>query len=307
MINIRTAEQHSRQQPAATLIEVLESTRSADLIAKFAGDGPTPPTSLAALEEVLAGADRLAVIDVETTGLYRRDRIVEIAIVTIDRTGRVIDEFETLVNPFRDPGPAWLHGVTATMLVDAPGFDDIADHVAARLNGAVVVAHNLRFDSRMVGQELSHAGIDVDWGEGLDTLYATGCKLEVACAKYGIRNEGAHRALFDARATGQLLMAVANIFSGNCRPAVARPLQAATQCRILTRDGFATVVADTGTFVSRNSASSNPEPRQFKVDFGGFRLTRRSTTKTGQNHKFWPVFLFINCSRSSCGDVPVSR
>jgi DNA polymerase-3 subunit epsilon len=245
MINIRTAEQHSRQQPAATLIEVVESTGSADLIAKFAGDGPMPPTSLATLEEVLAGADRLAVIDVETTGLYRSDRIVEIAIVTIDRTGRVIDEFDTLVNPFRDPGPAWLHGVTATMLVDAPGFDDIADHVAARLNGAVVVAHNLRFDSRMVGQELSHAGIDVDWGAGLDTLYATGYKLEVACAKYGIRNEGAHRALFDARATGQLLMAVANTFTSNCRPAVARPLQAATQCRILTRDGFATVVADT--------------------------------------------------------------
>ncbi|RAV14074.1 hypothetical protein DQP57_06815 [Mycobacterium colombiense] len=196
------------------------------------------------LEDVLAGVDRLAVIDVETTGLYRTDRVVEIAIMVMDASGRVIDEFDTLVNPYRDPGPTWIHGITASMLVDAPAFDDIAGHVAARLTGAVVVAHNLRFDTRMLGHELVRAGIDVDWGQGLDTLDATGCKLGVACAEYGIAQQGAHRALYDARSTGQLLLAVAEAFTTTCHPAVARPVQDELPRRILTRDGFTEVRAE---------------------------------------------------------------
>ncbi|WP_165605950.1 3'-5' exonuclease [Mycolicibacterium mucogenicum] len=186
---------------------------------------------------LLGGADRIAVIDVETTGLYNVDRVVELAIVTMDSTGTVVDEFETLINPHRDPGPTWIHGLTPTMLAGAPGFDDIAAHVAARLHGAVVVGHNLRFDTRMIGNEFGRANIGIDWGTGLDTLRATGCKLEVACAEYGIVPDGAHRALFDARATGRLLFAVADAFSRACLPVVAKPLRHSPPRRVLTRDG----------------------------------------------------------------------
>lgn len=193
----------------------------------------------------MSQADRIAVIDVETTGLYRTDRVVEIAIVTMDATtGTVIDEFDTLVNPLRDPGPTWIHGVTATMLIDAPPFEDIAHHVAARLHDAVVVGHNLRFDTRMVSNEFERAAIKVDWGIGLDTLRATGCKLGVACTEYGISLDGAHRALHDARATGQLLLAVADAYSGTCLPVSAAPLHHTAPRRVLTRNGFADVVLD---------------------------------------------------------------
>lgn len=193
------------------------------------------------LAGLLAGVDRVTVVDVETTGLYRTDRIVEIAIVTMDTSGNVINEFDTLVNPLRDPGPTWIHGVTASMVTDAPTFDDIADHVAGRLHGTVVVAHNLGFDTRMIGQEFNRAGVDIDWGAGLDTLRATGCKLGVACAEYGVDQQGSHRALFDARATGQLLLAVCEAFTRTCFPVVVRPLHQAPARRVLTRDGFAHV------------------------------------------------------------------
>ncbi|WP_253867108.1 3'-5' exonuclease [Mycobacterium asiaticum] len=183
-------------------------------------------------------------VDVETTGLYRSDRIVEIAIVTMDSTGRVIEEFDTLVNPLRDPGPTWIHGVTASMLTDAPTFEDIAEHIAARIHGTVVVAHNLRFDARMIDQEFSRTGVQIDWGTGLDTLQATGCKLGVACAEYGIRQQGSHRALFDARATGQLLFAIWESFTRKCFPVAVTPLHHAPAKRILTRDGFAHVSID---------------------------------------------------------------
>ena len=49
---------------------------------------------------------RLVVIDCETTGFSRYDRIVEIAVVTLDsRTLEPVDEYDTLVNPERDLDP----------------------------------------------------------------------------------------------------------------------------------------------------------------------------------------------------------
>lgn len=221
-----------------------ETLRSTGRIPAVVDDTRTKFIRHSGLEGVLAGIDRIAIIDVETTGLYRTDRVVEIAIIIMDASGRVIDEFDTLVNPYRDPGPTWIHGITASMLVDAPAFDDIARHVAARLSGTVVVGHNLRFDTRMLGHELARTGIAVDWGQGLDTLDATGCKLGVACAEYGIAQHGAHRALYDARSTGQLLLAVAEVFTNTCHPVIARPVHDEVPRRILTRDGFTEAPAE---------------------------------------------------------------
>lgn len=188
------------------------------------------------LAGLLGEADRIAVIDVETTGLWSTDRVVEVAIVTVDRSGSIVDEFECLINPLRDPGPSWLHGLTPSILRDAPMFEDVALHLAALLDGAVIAAHNLRFDRRLLSYEFDRAGIDIDWGNGLDTLRAIGCKLDAACADYGIHLHGAHCALNDARATAHLLMRVADAFD-DCRPAVAYPLSGDTP-RVLTRDGF---------------------------------------------------------------------
>lgn len=207
--------------------------------------GPPPFTSVptgsvasqAVLERLLAVGDRVAVIDVETTGLYNVDRVVEIGIVTLDRTGTVVDEFETLVNPCRDVGPTWIHQVTASMVADAPTFDEVAPHVAARLDGAVCAAHNLPFDARMIGNEFTRNGLDIDWGDGFDTLTVTGCKLGVACEDYGITHPGEHRALYDAQAVAALLLSVADAFEpGRSVPARTAALDVAP-IRIHTRDG----------------------------------------------------------------------
>ena len=84
--------------------------------------------------------DRFAVVDVETTGVYNSDRIVEVAVVTISPNGRVVDEWDTLVNPLRDVGPTHIHGITASMVTAAPTFDEVSGALAERLNGAVLVA-----------------------------------------------------------------------------------------------------------------------------------------------------------------------
>jgi inhibitor of KinA sporulation pathway (predicted exonuclease)/ribosomal protein S27E len=204
---------------------------------------PPPPAATGATASasaaLFAGANRLAVVDVETTGLYSSDRVVEVAVVTLDSAGVVVDEFETLVNPGRDVGPTWLHQVTASMVADAPTFDEVAQHVASRLDGAVIVAHNLPFDRRMLDHEFARARITVDWGDGLDTLQVTGCKLGVACTEHGIRFDGdAHSALADARATAQLLARLAHQFPTSGRIAAAYPLEV-TPIRVHTRAGTA--------------------------------------------------------------------
>lgn len=190
-----------------------------------------------AVWEHLIGRDgRIAVIDVETTGIYNVDRIVEVAIVTLDCEGNICDEFETMVQPLRDVGATWIHGIDAGMLRGAPTFADVAQHVAARVDGAVVAGHNVRFDMRMIGNELTTAGIDIDWGFGLDTLRATRCKLEVACAEHEIEFVGAHRALIDARATAELLAVTRPFYDDRYTPAIARPLHV-TPLRVCPREG----------------------------------------------------------------------
>ncbi|KMO71627.1 3'-5' exonuclease [Mycolicibacterium chlorophenolicum] len=180
-------------------------------------------------------------IDVETTGVYNTDRIVEIAILTMDCDGRIHDEFETLVQPRRDVGPTWIHGIEAIMVRTAHVFADVAHHVAARRDGAVVVGHNVTFDTRMIGNELTAAGIDIDWGSALDTLRVTRCKLGQACVEHGIALDNAHRAIADARATARLLFATCSRFTDSCSPAAARPLHV-TPLRVHAREGRVVVL-----------------------------------------------------------------
>lgn len=203
--------------------------------------GACTPSVRTGIEHLIGRAGRIAIIDVETTGLYNTDRIVEIAILTLDCDGRVHDEFETLVQPLRDVGPTWMHGVDAGMVREAPTFSTVAHHVASRLDGAVVVGHNVGFDTRMIGNELSKAGIDIDWGLCLDTLRATGCKLSQACADRGIPLDNAHRAIADARATARLLFATCDRYVDACTPAIARPLHC-TPLRVRAREGHIEVL-----------------------------------------------------------------
>ena len=66
-------------------------------------------------------AGPIAVIDVETTGLFpfRHDRVVEVAAVIARADGRIEREFVSLVNPARDIGPSSIHGLTSEDILDA--------------------------------------------------------------------------------------------------------------------------------------------------------------------------------------------
>ena len=150
-------------------------------------------------------APQLAVIDCETTGLGRHDRIVEIAVLTLDPDSwETLDEYDTLINPERDVGPVELHGITASMVEAAPTFAQVAAPLARRLHGAVLIAHNISFDARMLRYEFTRLHVEFGAVSGRCTLRATREKLGAACRRHGIALENAHRALADARSTAAL-------------------------------------------------------------------------------------------------------
>lgn len=103
---------------------------------------------------------RYAIIDVETTGgRASRDKITEIAIVLHDGE-RILDRFETLLNP-ECPIPygiTELTGISQDMVENAPKFYEIAKRVVEMTEGAIFVAHNVRFDYSFIREEFSRLG-----------------------------------------------------------------------------------------------------------------------------------------------------
>jgi DNA polymerase-3 subunit epsilon len=152
----------------------------------------------------------LAIIDVETTGLnpYRHDRVIELAALVTELDGEVIREFATLVNPERDVGPTSIHGLTASDIISAPRFAEVAGMLLDALNGCVAVAgHNIRFDLSFLSAEFGRLGHAFPNCPTVCTMrLAGGGTLSSCCEDYGIVfQENTHMALHDARATAQLL------------------------------------------------------------------------------------------------------
>jgi len=155
-----------------------------------------------------------AVVDLETTGgRYIRDRVTEIAIVLHDGC-RVIDTFESLVNPecYIPYGITQLTGITQEMVNEAPKFYEIAKQVVEMTEGAIFVAHNVRFDYSFLREEFSRLGYTFTRKQ-LCTVRLSrktfpgypSYSLGKITTHLGISIEARHRAMGDAMATAQLL------------------------------------------------------------------------------------------------------
>ncbi len=136
---------------------------------------------------------------------------MEVAVVRL--TGGTSDEYVTLVNPLRDVGPSYIHGLTAEDVAGAPMFSEIVGDLLEMIDGAVMVAHNIRFDRDFLSAELSAAGVFLPAIPCLCTLELAyrlepglaNHRLANCCAAAGMFYDGAHTALGDARAEAELL------------------------------------------------------------------------------------------------------
>jgi len=157
-----------------------------------------------------------AVIDTETTGLSPNynHRVLEIAVVLVNEVGHLVDEWDTLINPQRDVKATGIHGITDADVSNAPTFAQVANKISSLLAGRVPVAHNLSFDASFLMAEFAHLGVKISLNStnGLCTmrmasryLPAGRRNLESCCRTIGYKLDSAHAALYDARATANLL------------------------------------------------------------------------------------------------------
>ena len=165
-----------------------------------------------------------SIIDIETTGGDPKvDRITEIAIYLHDGE-KVIDSYVSLVNP-EMPIPEFITRITGIdneMVREAPKFYEIARRIVEITDGAVFVAHNVRFDYSFVQKEFRTLGYTFSRKQlctvKLSRKLIPGHKsysLSKLAPALGIKNEASHRAFGDATATVELFEKLLAIQAGN--------------------------------------------------------------------------------------------
>ena len=203
--------------PTAIARALLDDVVSGD--ARLAWCGPAvgladPPGAATALE-----AASFVVFDLETTGLSpARSRIVEIGAQRVEAL-EAGATFETLVNP----GVALpvaitsLTGIGQDDVRRAPGPDLAVRRFLSFAGDAVLVAHNARFDmgfldravERLTGRRVAAPVVDTVWlARRLLHGRTKRFGLEPLAHFFGTAVAPCHRALADASATAEILIAL---------------------------------------------------------------------------------------------------
>jgi DNA polymerase-3 subunit epsilon len=204
--------------------------------------------------------DRIAVIDLETTGLspWRYDRVVEIGIVLISEDGSVLAEYETLVNPCRDIGPSSIHGISASDVIGAPSFAEVVGDILVLLRNATAIAgHNVAFDRNFLIKEFERVGLSFPEIPVICTYQRLGrSNLLACCEEYGVApNDMPHRALSDARVTAQLVSVLCaedpTVISSNRISSVLWPNEPARNTRCFRREDAQLVQAAPPEYLQR--------------------------------------------------------
>lgn len=107
---------------------------------------------------------RFVIFDVETTGISPRSghRVIEIGAVCLE-DGVKTREFHSLIDPGRKiPATAQrIHGICDAMLRGQPPPDRVYPAFHRFIQGAVLVAHNARFDLSFLQYEFSRLGMSM--------------------------------------------------------------------------------------------------------------------------------------------------
>jgi DNA polymerase III epsilon subunit family exonuclease len=201
-----------------------ELQHSIDLQEKLVAGAGTPKRvpftapkadSVAKLGHVLAkGGAEFVVLDLETTSFKpEHGYIVDVAALRV-RDGKVVDRFESLVNPGQAIVGHQIHGLSDADVAKAPTAAEVLPKLAAWIGDAALVAHNVSFDLPFIAR---HMPSDTKWEptavfDTLELAYqlypdAGSYRLpELVRYLFGRDHAAAHRAMPDAEATAELFI-----------------------------------------------------------------------------------------------------
>jgi DNA polymerase III subunit epsilon len=169
------------------------------------------------LDQPLAGAEFVA-LDTETNGLGGDlCELTEVGAVLVGG-GELHETFDSLVRPERplSRGIQRFTGITQGMVDGAPGVGAVLPDIAGLLEGRVLVAHSVRFDTRVLRQAFERAGLDWPRPPALCTValarrfapLARKRGLATLADSLGIEVNEVHRALPDALTCARVFCAL---------------------------------------------------------------------------------------------------
>lgn len=173
-------------------------------------------------------SDRLAVFDLETTGIdVETCRIVSATVAVLNAAGEVEQRRDWLLDPGIEipAGATNVHGITTEQAVlngqgAAEGVAEIVSALRAHLaDGLPVVAYNAPYDLTLLNREAQRYGIaplisprpvidPLVIDKGVDKYRKGKRTLEVTSAFYGVTLSDAHDAGADAIAAGRVAQAI---------------------------------------------------------------------------------------------------
>jgi len=203
---------HAELQHSIDLQEKLAATAGKAKKIPFLGP---KADSIVKLGQALADPTaEFVVLDLETTAMKPENGyIVDLAALRV-QGGKVVDRFESLVNPGRSIVGHQIHGLSDGDVDKAPTAAEVLTRFAAWVGDAPVVAHNVGFDLPFV---LRHMPPDAGWKpsavyDTLELAYqlypdAGSYKLaDLVRFVFGRDHGAAHRAMPDAEATAELFI-----------------------------------------------------------------------------------------------------
>lgn len=159
--------------------------------------------------------DTYVVFDLETTGFSsKNDKIIEIGAVKIKK-GLVVDRFSEFVNPeMRIPyNITELTSITDEMVENAETIEKILPKFLEFCKDSVIVAHNAGFDvgfikknARDIGEEFNYPVLDTVPLARYLYPELKKVKLNIVAKHLGVSLENHHRAVDDAKCTGDILL-----------------------------------------------------------------------------------------------------
>jgi DNA polymerase III epsilon subunit family exonuclease len=179
-----------------------------------ASDAPTVETAITHVNANSGVEDDYVAVDIETTGLGRDARIIELGAVRI-RHGRKVASFSQLVNP-QIPIPAkvtQITGITDRNVKGKPTIDKALPKFYAFCGRDTWIGHNIRrFDIPVIAREAQRVGAgmpDVSFYDTMELSQALLPQLDhhrvVDLIRYfGIAKTERHRAADDAAQTAQV-------------------------------------------------------------------------------------------------------
>jgi DNA polymerase III epsilon subunit family exonuclease len=163
----------------------------------------------------------LAFIDAEMTGLnVLEHELIELGVVVTTPELEVIEEFDIKIKPEHiltaDKTSLKVSNYDPDKWENAVSLKDALETFAIKTRDCIMVGHNVAFDHTFLQYAFEKTGVkNTMHYHKLDTISIAWAKynkdpeidhfsLRELCAKFGIKNEHAHTALSDARATYEL-------------------------------------------------------------------------------------------------------